>query len=381
MDLAIDGIRLMGKRFGVGRYIEYLLRYWAEIEHPFERIRLYTPRELDEPIELPKSIDHRIIRTSAPNAYWEQVLLPLHHRRTDLLFCPSYVVPLAIRSKTVVIHHGSYEAIPWAFPWHQRIKSRLIYQLSAKKADLVITVSESSKSDIIRYYGIASEKIKVIPPGVAPMFRPLPDSEVHQRTRSAFFGTNRPYILFVGKFSKRRNIPQLIEAFAKIRKEHEIPHGLLLIGQELVGQDLQRLISNLGVEDSVVRKEFATHDELVRIYNAADLFVYPSSYEGFGMPVLEAMACGVPTIALRNSAFLEFANDAAYLARDGSVDELYRAINAVLFSQDLSARLRRAGIERAKNFGWETIARQTMELLTEVARTGGSGTKPHDGRG
>ncbi len=368
MDLGINGIRLMGKRYGVGRYIEYLLRHWAGMACPFDRIRFYTPGGLDESLELPTGIEHQIIPSSLPNAYWEQVVLPRHHGRKDLLFCPSYVSPLAARCRTVVTHLGSYEALPTAFPWYERVKTRLIYQLSAKKADLVITVSESSRADITRYYGVPPEKIKVIPLGVDPAFRPLDDPDVLQRIRRRYWGTTRPYILFVGKLSKRRNIPQLISAFAKLANERRIPHGLLLVGQDPVGQNIPQLVKSLGVEDAVVQREFATHEELIDIYRAADLFVYPSSYEGFGIPVLEAMACGVPAIALNNSAFLEFADGAAYLAKDGSVDELYRAIDTVLLSPNLRAQLRRAGIQRAQDFGWEGIARQTMEALAAVAQ-------------
>jgi glycosyltransferase involved in cell wall biosynthesis len=368
VDLAINGIRLMGKRHGVGRYIEYLLRHWANMEHPFGQIRLYTPRELEEPIELPKFVEHKILQTSHSNAYWEQVILPRFHRQTDLLFCPSYVVPLAIRGRTVVTHLGSYEAIPSAFPWYERLKAKLIYQLSAKKADIVITVSESSKLDIIQHYGISPEKIKVIPLGVAPTFRPLHDSDIVQLTRKKYFGGDRPYILFVGKLAKRRNIPELMAAFARIKEKQRIPHGLLLIGQNSVGYNIPQLAKELGIEDSVIHQEFANHEELINIYNAAELFVYPSSYEGFGIPVLEAMACGVPAITLKNSAFLEFANGAAYLAKDGSVDELDRGIQKVLLSKELQTQMSQAGIHRAQHFGWKAIAEKTMGVLAEVAQ-------------
>ncbi len=368
MNLDINGIRLTGRRFGVGRYIEYLLRCWDAIERPFDEIRVLTPGELDGTFELPAFVDHRIVRTRLPNAYWEQVVLPRRHRASDLLFCPSYVAPLAARGKLVVTHLGSYEAIPSAFPWHERLKTRLLYQASARKADLVITVSESSKADIVKYYDVAPAKIEVIPLGVDPKFRPLGDSFDRAAVRARYFGTDRPYVLFVGKLTRRRNIPELIGAFARLRAEHGLSHGLLLIGADTGDQDVPRLASESDVADVVVHREYEDHDALVEAYNAADLFVYPSSYEGFGIPVLESMACGTPTITLRNTAFLEFASG-AYLCENATIGELYRGMETVLSSKELTTRLEQEGIARSKDFLWEGIARRTLNALADVARS------------
>ncbi len=142
MDLAVNGLRLMGHRYGVGRYVEYLLRHWADMPNPFGRIVIYTPGPLDDEIHMPGNAEHRIVSTVGPNAYWEQVVLARLRRQHELLFCPSYVVPLLGRGKTVLTHLGSYEALPSAFPTLERWKSRLIYQLSAHRADRVITVNQ-----------------------------------------------------------------------------------------------------------------------------------------------------------------------------------------------------------------------------------------------
>lgn len=358
----------MGRRYGVGRYIEYLLRHWKACSHPFDRIVVYTPGPLDEGIDLPAQAEHRVVPTRYSHAYWEQVVVARLQREHNLLFCPGYVVPVFGRGKTVVTHLGSYEALPSAFPLLRRWRSRLIYQLSARRADRVITVSESSKRDIVRFYGIRPDKVTVIYLGVDPLFRPITDTELLASTRKRYLGSDRPYILFVGKLSRRRHIPELVAAFAQLKRTRNIPHALVLVGPNTGGQDVRALAGQHGMESSVIHLEYASHAELVAIYNAADLFVYPSAYEGFGIPVLEAMACGVPTIALRNSSFLEFADGTAYLARDGDPDELFRAMDRVLFSEEHRARMRVAGPERARRFGWASIARQTMDVLVEVAR-------------
>ena len=368
MELAINGLRLMGKRYGVGRYIEYLLSHWNDNPIPFDRIVLYTPGPLDIRLNFNSKLEHRIIPSNHSFGYWEQVILARYKKMHDVLFCPSYVAPVLGRGKTVVTHLGSYEALPSTFPLVQRLKSRLIYQLSARGADQVITVSESSKKDMVRFYGIPADKITVIYLGVDSKFGPINDEPFLESIRRQYLGSNRPYILFVGKLSKRRSIPELISAFSRLKRTRNIQHALLLIGPDSAGQNVPELARKHGIESSVVHREFATHDELVGIYNAADLFIYPSTYEGFGIPVLESMACGIPTIALKNTSFLEFASGVAHLVQDGSEEELYRGMELVLFSNELKAIMREKGPERARQFGWATIANQTMDVLSEVAK-------------
>jgi glycosyltransferase involved in cell wall biosynthesis len=366
--LDVNGLRLTGRRFGVGRYIEYLLRNWTDLDGGFEGIRLYTPRPLDSPFELPACVDHRIVPTAGPNGWWEQVVLPRRHDPRDLLFCPSYVVPLAARGKVVVTHLGSYEAVPGEFALRDRLKSRLLYQASARRAARVITVSESAKADIVRFYGVRPQKVMVIPLGVDPRFRPLADEPRLADARRRLLGEDRPFVLFVGKFSRRRNIPALIEAFGRAKRTRGLPHALVLVGENTSGHDIEALAAASGLERDLVTRPYEEHETLLELYNAADAFVYPSSYEGFGIPVLEAMACGVPTIALRNTAFLEFAT-AAYLAENATIGELQHALETVLLDDRLRLRLSQEGVVRARDYHWGRIAQRTLEVLREVAQS------------
>ena len=366
--LTVNGMRLTGQRFGVGRYLEYLLSNWTSLDGAFDGVRLLTPRGFDAPIELPPSIEHRVLPTRLPNAYWEQVVLARHHRPGDLLFCPSYVVPLAARGRVVVTHLGSYESLPSAFPVGERVKSRILYQLSARRADLVITVSESSKQDIVRHYGIAPDKIVVIPLGVDPRFRPLADPPRMASVRRELTGREEPFVLFVGKLTARRNIRSLVQAFARLKRELALPHSLVLIGANTAGHDLGALAAEHGLGDRLVHREYADHSALIEIYNAADLFVYPSSYEGFGIPVVEAMACGVPTITLHNSALSEF-GDGVHYCPDGSAESLYDGMRTVMGSPELRRRLTADGRARAQDYLWGAIAARTMDALAGVAYT------------
>ncbi|CAN5907902.1 glycosyltransferase family 1 protein [soil metagenome] len=369
MRLGVNGLRLTGARLGVGRYLEYLLRWWPTLEHPFSEIAVYTPEIPADPIALQDPIRLELLGPSVPAALWEHLVLPLRKPRDDLFFCPSYVVPLLTRSRPLVVTHlGSYEAIPSAFPWWERTKAHALYRHSCRRADMVITVSESSRHDIMRFYGIAPERIRVIPLGVDERFQPLEDAARLEARRRSYFADGRPYLLFVGKLSARRHIPELVEGFVRLVRRVRLPHGLVLIGPDSSGQDVPRLAARLGARERVVHRAFAGHEELVEAYNAADLFIYPSDYEGFGVPVLEAIACGTPAIALNNSAFPEFAGGIAHFARDGSVEGLEEAMETVLFSGEIRARSRQEGPRRAESYRWPDIARRTMEILSEVAR-------------
>lgn len=367
MRLGINGLRLMGRRFGVGRYVEYLLRYWMVQEHPFDRITAYTPGPLDDPLVFGGRVRQQTIHPAPSPAVWEHVVLPLLKPADDLFFCPSYIVPALSRERPCVVTHlGSYEAVPDAFPWWERTKARALYSGSARHADLVITVSESSRRDIVRFYGVPDERIRVIPLGVDDAFRPIDDEAMLDRRRRAFFPDGRPYVLFVGKLSTRRHIPELLEAFRRVAAERNLPHGLVLIGGDLTGQRVGERAASLGIADRVRHLPFADHATLVEAYNAADTFIYPSGYEGFGIPVLEAIACGTPTITLDNSAFPEFAGGIAHFARDGSVDGLAAALAEVVGSSAWRERTRRDGPVRAESYRWAGIAERTMAVLAEV---------------
>jgi glycosyltransferase involved in cell wall biosynthesis len=368
MRLGIDGLRLMSKRLGVGRYIEYMLRYWPERQHPFSEIVVYTPGPIASPPPMHESIRVEPLGPAIPPALWEHFVFPLRKPRDDVFLCPSYVVPLLSRAHPVVVtHHGSYEALPSAFPWWPRTRARLVYQESCRRADVVITVSKSSRDDIVRFYGVDPGKIRIIPEGVDESFQPIDDEDRLDARRRSYFADGRPYVLFVGKMTARRHVPDLIAGFARAVRRLSLPHGLVLLGPDTVGHSLPQLFATLGIADRVVHRDFAGHDELVEAYNAADVFIYPSDYEGFGIPVLEAIACGTPAIALNNSAFPEFAGGIAHFARDGSPEALEQALTEVLQSNGLRETVRREGPKRAEAYHWRRIAYRTMDILAEVA--------------
>lgn len=371
MILGVNGIRLVAKRSGVGRAIEAFLRCLDELEHPFTQVRVYTPQPLDPSVVLPRCATNVVLPSRLPPGLWEQIILLAAHGSRDVLFCPSYVMPLAARCPTLLAHHGSYEGYKEAaaaYSLWMRLKARVMYDLSAHRASVVSTVSAYSKADMVHYYRLAPEKIHVIPEGVdTRLFRPLRDQEQLAAWRRKVLGSDHPYILYVGKPTKRRNLAALLEAFALLKRQDHLPHKLLLIGSDLPGSSFAATVRDLQLQAEVVDVGYAPHEEVVWAYNACDLFIYPSSYEGFGMPVLEAMACGAPVIALDNTAFPEFAGGVAHLLPDAQVETLRAGILHVLGDAALRGYMAQAGPARAAGYDWRIVSRRYLDLLIGLA--------------
>ncbi|HEY1754523.1 MAG TPA: glycosyltransferase family 1 protein [Bryobacteraceae bacterium] len=369
MILGVNGIRLVGNRSGVARCIEAVLKCMGEMDHPFREIRVYTPKPVDREVKLPCGAINVVLPSSLPPALWEQITLMKAHGPKDLLFCPSYVLPLMARCPTLLVHHGSYEGYPQAFSWWVLNKARLAYSLSAKRASTFTTVSEYSKKDIVRYYRMSPDRIHVVPEGVdTQIFRPLKDRARLAQWRAGIFGADVPYIAYVGKPTERRNLTPLIHAFAALKNQNGIPHKLLIVGADLPGTSpFRQVIDHLDLSKEVFVKGYATHEEMPLVYNAADLFVYPSSYEGFGMPVLEAMACGCPLISLNNTAFPEFAGGVALLLENAEVASLKQGIQAVLSDAAWRERMSQEGPKRAAAYDWRIVTRRYLDLMIPLA--------------
>ena len=369
MILGINGIRLIGDRSGVARCIEALLHQFECLNHPFTEIRVYSPEALPDDVKLPSMARSIVLHSRLPNSLWEQVVLPRAHGRAGLLLCPSYVAPMFSRSPTFLIHHGSYEGYPEAFSWLVLNKARFIYTLSAWRATCMSTVSAYSREDIVRFYRLPRSRVKVIPEGVdTSVFQPCSDQSLLSSWREKTFGTDQPFIAYVGKPTERRNLSALIRAFAKLKSEKKIEHRLLLAGTALPGQSPFRdVIDELGLTNDVTVLEYIDHDEMPVLYNAASIFIYPSSYEGFGMPVLEAMACGTPLITLDNTAFPEFAGGIGLLLTDASVETLTEGLWNLIQDRELQKHMTQLGPERAAEYDWKLVAQKYLDLMIPIA--------------
>jgi len=251
--------------------------------------------------------------------------------------------------------------------WYPYTYGRL-YRHNAMQAEMLIAPCETTKSHIAEFYGIPQERIAVVPQGSDDCFRPVNDPERMKNVRIRFFGADRPYILFVGKCSTRKNAPMLIRAFAQLKREHRIPHGLLLFGPNPDNLPLAELCHELGVTNSVVQVDgkVRDHSELVEIYNAAEVFVHPSEFEGWSMVTVEALACGTPVIAANRGGLGEITRGHALMLDPPSVESLADALYRVVSDDELRASLSKKAAARGAEFRWNDTARKTLDVVKEV---------------
>lgn len=371
MRLGINGHRLAGQRLGIGRYIEYMLKHWNTMLLPSEYVTIYVREPLSQDgLGLSEAFSVELLGPNLTGSLWENLILSRHAGTLDILFCPSYTVPLLYRGRCVVATHSVNEAQRGTHPWWYRHTYTPWYRISAQHADRVIVPSASTQADVVNHYGIPPTKVEIVPEGVDDAFRPIDDPDLIRRTRQRYLGSDRPYILFVGKLSQRRNIPNLIAAFGALKKRDRIPHALLLMGPNILGLPLAQLAADLGVADSVVQTDgkVADHRELIAIYNAADLYVYPSSYDGFSLTLVEALACGIPVVTVNRAALREIASGCTLMIEEPTSEALTEAIHRTLTDQALREDLRAKGLKRVRSFRWEDTARRTLEILRRVAQ-------------
>ncbi|HEC88422.1 MAG TPA: glycosyltransferase family 1 protein [Thermoplasmata archaeon] len=233
-----------------------------------------------------------------------------------------------------------------------------------KTADRIIAVSNNTKRDLISYLGISEEKIEVIYEGVSKQYKPLDKNEVKIFKKK--YHLEEPFILYVGSFLPHKNIPALIKAFYKLKNQYQIKNKLVLCGKKEKLTYILKLIKRLNLQKDIIFTRYIPTRELPYLYNAADLFVYPSLYEGFGLPPLEAMACGTPVITSNTSSLPEVVGDAGIMIDPHDVDELTKTIYEVLTDEKLRKELSNKGLKRVKKFSWEKTAKETLKVYEEV---------------
>ncbi|MBW9221791.1 glycosyltransferase family 4 protein [Methanothermococcus sp. SCGC AD-155-C09] len=233
-----------------------------------------------------------------------------------------------------------------------------------RTADKIISVSHNTKKDVIKYFKIPEDKIEVIYNGVNEEYKPLPDNEIEKIRQK--YNLEYPFILYVGGLAPNKNIPTLIKAFYKLKKQRLL-HKLVIIGaKRLKYNSIFETIDKLNLQKDVIFTGYVPEEDLPALYNAADLFVYPSIYEGFGLPPLEAMACGIPVITSNSSSLPEVVGNAGIMVDPYDVDGLSRAMYEVLTNDGLREELRKRGLERAKLFTWKKCAEEHLKVYEEV---------------
>jgi glycosyltransferase involved in cell wall biosynthesis len=297
---------------------------------------------------------------------WEQTQLAAVSGRMDLIHGLAFAAPLASSCPTVVtVHDLSFLRYPAAFRPVNRQYLSLVTKASTRRAVRVIAVSESTRQDVIELCGVAADRVVAVPNGVTPDFSPAEPAAVSAFRRRA--GLPERYILYLGTLEPRKNLVRLLEAYALLQAQaqhdgEDLPPLVIAGAKGWYYREIFARVTALGLGERVILPGFVPSDDLPWWYRGAELFVYPSLFEGFGLPVLEAMACGTPSITSRASSLPEVAGDAAVLVDPNDTGQLARAMRQVLTTPELAGRLRAAGPRRAALFSWDRTATATREV-------------------
>lgn len=347
-------------------YIRNLLHEFARLDQGNELIAYISKHGVEA--DLPKRVQTRSV---SQNPYKRLgVDLPQHLRRDrpDLLHV-QYTGPVISAAPLVVsVHDVSYLECPQYFTRFRSVQLRLTVRRTLQRAARVLTPSEFSRRAILRHYPIGEDKVVVVPNAVAAQFRPI-ERDVARAAIQRKFGVRRPFVLTVGDLQPRKNHLGLLQAFEDVlRAEPQLQHDLVFVGKETwYSSELHRAVNRSALRHRVHFTGFVEDADLVQFYGGCDLFVFPSFYEGFGLPILEAMACGRAVACSRLTAMPEVANAAGILFDPGSKEEIARAMLDVLRDPELRARLERLGVQRAATFSWEKSAARTLQVYYEVA--------------
>jgi len=368
MRVAIDTRKIHD--FGIGTYIRNLLRQLARIDRDTEYVLLC--READLGVAAQLGPNFRSVREPSPNySLREQIHVPwvLRRERPDVYHAPHYVLPVGVRCRSVVTIH---DCIHLMFP--QYLPNRAAYAYArasmwtaAHRSDRILTVSEASKRDILHLFNVRPEKIVVVYNAIDEHFRTEPSEEHVARVRERY-QLDHKFVLYVGNIKPHKNLVRLIEAFSQLRRDHD-DLKLLIIGDEISKLPaLRRAVHSHKLHKHVRFLGYLKDDTLSVLYRLASVFVFPSLYEGFGLPPLEAMASGTPVVTSNISSLPEVTGDAAVLVDPYDVDSIVDGMRRVLDDPALAAELSRRGLIRAREFSWERSVEKTLAVYRDVGR-------------
>jgi len=354
MKIAIDTQTTLGQKSGFGFYVKNLVEALAKVDPKDEYVLISPNTEKD---------------FSTPQRwFWDQFIFPRRARKAqvDLLHQPCFSAPLWYSSKVIVTCH---DLISIFFPENLPLASRLFYSkwepFSYRKASKIIAISEHTKRDIMALLKIPEEKIRVIPLAASKDFRPIKSKRKIKEVQKKY-KTGENYILDVGTIEPRKNLPFLVRSFALAVREG-VDANLVITGKKgWYYQGLFKLVADLNLQDKVIFTGYVEEKELPSLYSAAKAFVFPSLYEGFGLPPLEAMACGVPVISSNTSSMPEVIGKAGILISPKDERLWAKTIVNILKDKALAQTLSEWGIRQAKKFSWEETARKTIEVYKEV---------------
>ncbi len=371
--IGIDYTAAVQQRAGIGRYTRNLVRALAAIDRENEYVLFAAGgggRPVDE--DWPSNFRVRSVplsdRTMA--ILWHRLRVPLPVEAlvgpVDLFYSPDFVLP-PTRARTVLtVHDLSFIRVPECADPNLRAYLNKAVPRSVHRADLVLADSQNTKDDLVELLGVNPQRIEVIYPGVEERFRPIEDQALLENVRRRYNLPTR-FILGLGTLEPRKNFPRFIEAFASLQVSKFASLHLVIAGRPgWLYEGIFAAVERLGLEGKVAFPGFIADEDLPALYNLAELFVFPSLYEGFGLPVLEAMACGTPVVCSNTSSLPEIVGDAALTFDPLDVTEIAAKIEEVLHNEALREEMREKGLQQAAKFSWERTAQETLEVYREV---------------
>lgn len=376
MRVGIDYTAAVRQQAGIGRYTRGLIGALAALDRETSYVLLSAGRDRSGR-RWPVNFRQRALPLSDRHLalLWQRLRLPLPVEaftgKLDLFHSPDFVLPPVARARAVLtVHDLSFLRYPECFS-----KPLLAYLLhsvppAVRRADAILADSESTRRDLVELLQVDEERIAVIYPGVEPHFGPAGD-EAALRAILARYGLRQPYLLSVGTLQPRKNFVRLIRAYHALRQERRIPHQLVIAGgRGWLSDEIHATIAALRLEGQVRLTGFVADEHLPALYQGAALFAFPSLYEGFGIPVLEAMACGAPVVTSTVSSLPEAAGEAALLVDPNDVDALTEALWRALDDDALRNALRARGFEQVKRFSWAESARRLRAVYYATAKGG-----------
>jgi glycosyltransferase involved in cell wall biosynthesis len=370
-------LRHLHEKGGIVVYTRNLLDALLALDPVNQYVLIYSRRaEAGGWAERPNV--HEVVLPGLSKLLWDQVQVPLLAAQLDfdVIFQPKLSVPLLAPCPKVVAVLGAEQlAVPEVFPWWDRRYTQVMLPVYCRHADSVLVATRQGREDLRRLLRTEGAHIEAVPLAAHERFRPV--SAEAARAVAARHGLPERYLLFVGGLNPLKNFSNLLRAFARLRDA--VPHQLVAVGfRRWRYEDDVALVDRLGLRGRVHFTGFVPDEDLPAIYSLADLLTFPSLYEGFGIPVLEAIGCGCPVLTSRTGCSPEVAGGAALLVDPGDPVAIADGILRLLRQPALRERLRERGLDRARHFSWQKTARATLALLERVAASR-SPSRPHPG--
>ncbi len=379
MKIGISTLGADGGKSGIGEYVINLLKEFDEMPQAHEFECLVAEQESD--IFIPRAggriqpvkLNPKLVKPG-PSFIWHQRGLPDLCRRRGydvlLLTAGNRRLPFSLPcAKVGAVHDLSSLHVANKYGWIRGMYSRHLLPMLIRQLDEVITISESSKRDIFEFARVPEKKITVVPLAMSPHFKPCSGAQAQQEVREKY-GLRKPYIFYVARIEHPgKNHVGLIQAFTRLKKEFQIPHQLVLGGSDWTrAERVHQAAGESLASGDILFTGFVPNADLPMLYAAADLFVFPSLYEGFGIPILEAMASGIPVVCSNTSSMPEVAGDAALFFAPQNADEMVLAMLRVIRDPDFKKEMVRKGLDWARQFSWKKTAEQTLQVLVRAAK-------------